>query len=147
MTPRSRQPQRHLKTIINQPLKRRQRPNHQNPNRQPIPQPRKPNIPINPAHRLASSLSRFPIGIQLGHHDVRRVRDDSACNTRDVATQEGYTGLLESVVGGLGLAERLVDLVDCGLEGREFAHGVGDLAAPEGVEAFVQTVTLSSASL
>jgi len=45
--------------------------------------------------------------------------------------------LLEAVVGGFGLAERGVDLVDCCFEGSEFAHCVGDLSTPEGVEAFV----------
>jgi hypothetical protein len=147
MTPRSRQPQRHLKTIINQPLERRQRPNHQNPNRQPIPQSREPNIPINPSHRLTSALSGFPLRIKLRDHDVCGMRDDCAGDTGDVAAEEGDTGLLEPVVGGFRLSERFVDLVDGCLEGGEFAHCVGDLPAPEGVEAFVQaTVTSLSAT-
>jgi hypothetical protein len=144
MTACSRQPKRHLKTVINQPLKRRQCPNHQNPNRQPIPQPRKPNIAINPSHRLACSLSRLSVRIEFGNHDVCRVRDDCAGDTGDVTAEEGDAGLLEPVVGGFGLPEHLVDFVYCGLEGGEFAHCVGDLTAPERVEAFVQATMISS---
>jgi hypothetical protein len=46
--------------------------------------------------------------------------------------------LLQSVVGLLGLAELLVDLADRALESRELDHGVGDLARPQRVQAFVQ---------
>jgi len=137
MTTRSRQSQRNLKTIINQPLKRRQSPNHQNPHGQTIPKTRKANIPINPTHRFASTLTRFPIRIKLRHHDVRGMRDDSTSDTSDITTKERHSGLLQAVVCGFGLSERGVDFVDCCLEGGEFAHCVGDLAAPEGVESFV----------
>jgi hypothetical protein len=137
MAPRSRQSQRHLETIINQPLKRRQRANHQNPNRQSIPQSRKPDIAINPAHRLARPLPWFPIRVELGHHDVRGVRDDGAGDPGDVAAEEGDPGLLQPVVGGLRLAEHGVDLVDCSLERGELAHGVWNLAAPEGIQSLI----------
>jgi hypothetical protein len=45
--------------------------------------------------------------------------------------------LLQPVVGGLRLAERGVDLVDCGLESGELAHGVWDLAAPERIQSLI----------
>ena len=66
------------------------------------------------------------------------MRDDGAAYAGDVAAEEGDAGLLETVVGGFGLAEVRVDCVDGGFEGCEFYHCVGDLAAPEGVEAFVE---------
>jgi hypothetical protein len=50
--------------------------------------------------------------------------------------------LLEAVVGGFRLAKRGVDFVDCCFESREFAHCVRDLAAPEGVETFIQTASI-----
>lgn len=139
MTTRSRQPQPNLKTIINQPLKRRQRPNHQNPNRQPIPQSLKPNIPINARHRLARALTLLAIRVEFRDHDVRGVRDDGAAYAGDVAAEEGDAGLLEAIVGGFGLAEVGVDGVDGGFEGCEFYHCVGNLAAPEGVETFIKS--------
>lgn len=61
------------------------------------------------------------------------MRDHCASDTSNVATEEGNSGLLEAVVGGFGLAERGIDLVDCCFEGSEFAHCVGDLSTPEGV--------------
>jgi hypothetical protein len=140
----SRESQRHLEAIVNQPLKCRQRTNHQNPNRQSIPQSRKPNIAINPAHRLPRTFSRFPIRIELRDHDICRVRDHSASNTRNVTAEEGHTGLLQPIVGGFRLTERGVDLVDCCLEGGELAHGVRDLAAPERIQSFIQSTPPSA---
>ena len=139
VTTRSRQSQPHLKTIINQPLKRRQCPNHQNPNRQAIPQSLEPNIPINARHGFPRALALLAIRVEFRDHDVRGVRDDGAAYAGDVAAEEGDAGLLQAVVGGFGLAEVRVDGVDGRFEGREFYHCVGDLAAPEGVEAFVKS--------
>jgi len=68
------------------------------------------------------------------------VRYDSTRDTGDVAAEEGDSGLLQAVVRGLWLAKGFVDLIDSCFEGGEFAHGVGDLTAPEGVETFVESV-------
>ena len=127
-----------LERIINQPLKRRQRPNHRNPGRQPIPQSRKPNIPINPPNRLTRALPSLAISIQLAHHHIRRVRNNCTADPRDVAAQKGDSRLLQRVVGFLGLAEVGVDLRDSGLECREFDHGIRDLARPERVQTLVK---------
>lgn len=48
---------------------------------------------------------------------------------------------MHSVVRGLWLPQVLVDLVDGCLERREFTHGVGDLAGPEGVESLIKPGT------
>lgn len=117
-----------------------QRSNHENPRRQPIPQPTKPNISINPRHGLHSAFSRLPITIQLTNHHIGWVRYDGTPDTGYVTTQEGDAGLLKAVIGGFGLSETSVDCRDGGFKGCEFYHCVGDLAGPEGVETFVETV-------
>lgn len=65
------------------------------------------------------------------------MRNGRTANTSDITTEEGDTGLLEGVVVRLGVAEVNVDCVDGFFEESEFTHRVGDLATPEGVEAFV----------
>lgn len=139
MPPRSRQAQGDLERIINQPLKGRQRTNHQNPDRQPIPQTLESHIPIYPRDSLPRALTRLPIRVQLGNHDVGRVRDDGAADTSDIAAEEGNTSLLEGIVARFGTSEVGVDFVDRGFEGGEFYHCVGDLTGPEGVETFVES--------
>ena len=69
------------------------------------------------------------------------MRDDGAKDTGHVATRESYTSLRGLGVVVFLAGERFVYLFDDGLEGGEFHHGVGDLAAPEGGDALVETNT------
>lgn len=133
------EPQRHLERIIQEELWSCERPYHNDPNWQSIPQTHESNIAINASNRLPSGLSRFSLRVELRHHDISGMRDHCACNTSDITSEEGNSSLLEPVVGRFGLAEVLVDLVDGGFEGCEFAHRVGDLAGPEGIETLVET--------
>ena len=128
----------HLERIVDQPLESGQRANHTNPHGQTVPQSTEADVAVDPANRRARALACLAIGIELRHHYVGRVRNHRAANTGDVAAEEGHAGLLQGVVGLLGLAELRVDLGDGALEGRELDHGVGDLARPERVQALVQ---------
>lgn len=116
----------------------RQRANHGNPHRQPIPQSLKPNIPINPPHGAQSRLARFPIRIQLGHHDVRRVGHDRAPYARNITPEERHPRLLQHRIGLLGLIEGFINHLDRGLEGGEFHHRVRDLPGPERIDALIE---------
>lgn len=64
--------------------------------------------------------------------------DDGAEDAGDVAAGEGDGGLGALAVVALAAGQALVDLLDDGLERGELHHGVGDLAAPERVQALVQ---------
>lgn len=66
------------------------------------------------------------------------MRDDGAEDTGEVAACEGDAGLGGLGVVGFFAGEVAVDGFDDGFEGGELHHGVGDLAAPKGVEAFVE---------
>jgi hypothetical protein len=65
--------------------------------------------------------------------------DDRTGNTRNVATKKADACLCQFAVFLLGLPELPVDDLDRLLKGRELAHGVRDLAAPEWHDALVQT--------
>ena len=67
------------------------------------------------------------------------MRDNGASDTSDVSSEEGDSGLLQTVVRGLWLAEVGVDVVDGGLKGCELYHGVRNLTGPERVETLVET--------
>lgn len=69
--------------------------------------------------------------------------DDGASDTRYVATKEGHAGLLEAIKLLLGLPQRLVDLLNCGLKCGKLDHGVWDLTRPEWVEALVESAEAS----
>jgi hypothetical protein len=133
----------YLERIIDKPLERCKSTNHCNSDRQTIPETTESDLAIDPAYRLSSTLSCLSVRVQLGDHDIGRMGDDGACNPCNVTTQEGNPGLLQAIVGGLGLAEEAVDLFDCGFEGCEFTHGVRDLSCPEGIETFVEPGTVS----
>jgi hypothetical protein len=113
---------------------------HHSPNRQSIPQPRKPDILVNPPNRRARPFARLAHRVKFRHHHVRRVRDDGAEDSRQVSGGECHSRLRGGRVVGLLAGEALVHHLDDGLEGGELHHRVGDLAAPEGVDAFVEAV-------
>jgi hypothetical protein len=79
----------------------------------------------------------FPISVQLRDHDICRVRDDCTGKAGNVTSEETNSRLLKAVVAFFGLAHVFVDLVDGLFERGKFAHCIGDLTCPEGVEAFV----------
>lgn len=113
--------------------------NHANAHGQTVPETAEANVAVNPADGCASTFARLAVRIELRHHHVGRVRDDSAADTGNVASEERHTSLLQDVVRLLGLAELLVNLRNRALERRELDHRVRDLAGPERVEALVET--------
>ena len=119
---------------------------HDDPDRQTIPQSHKANIAIDTRQRLRSTLARLAVSVQLRDHDVGGVRNGGRADTRDVAAEERDAGLLVDVERVLGLAHRLVDVLDRLLERRELHHRVRDLPAPERVQPFVQPARRGSSA-
>ena len=66
------------------------------------------------------------------------MRHDGAQNSREVTAAEGNTGLHSLAVIALLSWHAGVHHLDDGLEGGELHHGIGNLAAPERVDALVQ---------
>lgn len=55
----------HLERIINEPLERRQSTNHEDPDRQTVPQPTEANLAVYPANRLARALASLAIIVEF----------------------------------------------------------------------------------
>ena len=139
MTTSSRQTNRNLERIIDQPLEGSKSANHDNSESNARPQASEANLAIDSADGLTSAFASLAVTVQFTDHDVGRVRDNSAADTSNVTTEEGNTGLSKSTIGFLGLAELLVDLRNGGLKGCEFDHGVRDLTSPKRVQTLVKT--------
>lgn len=122
----------------NQGDKENEKENHHSPNRKTIPQPREANILIDPTDSRARALTRFASRVEFRDHDVGRVRDDCAEDAGQVAGGESHPRLRGGRVVGLLPWQALVHHLDDRLEGGELHHRVGDLAAPEGVDSFVE---------
>ena len=106
--PRRREAHRHLERVVDAPLQARQRPDHDDAQREPA------RHQVEPAH-LAHDLARRDalVGVELGHEVVGRVRDDRAEDAGDVAGGEGDGELLLLGALGLGLGD---DVLVEGLE-------------------------------
>ena len=73
------------------------------------------------------------------------MRDDGAQDAGEIAPRKGDGGLRAfAVVGFLARQRGGVEGLDDGFEGGELHHRVGDLPAPEGVEAFVEAFNSQS---
>ena len=94
--PRRRQTHRDLERVVDAPLQPRERPDHDDAQREAARHQR------DPAH-LLDDLARGDalVGVELGDEVVRRVRDDRAEDSRDVARGERDGELL--LLGALGL--------------------------------------------
>lgn len=79
------------------------------------------------------------LSVHFADHDICGMTDDRTADTGDIASQETDARLLQFAIALLGFAEIAVNGRDGGFEGGEFDHGVGDLACPEGGNAFVET--------
>lgn len=112
---------------------------HDDTDRQSVPQSPESNISVDPTHSSTERLSRLAIGIQLADHHIGRVRDHCTENTSEVSTGKSHSRLSALVVVGLLSWEATIDNLDNGLERGKLHHRVGDLAAPEWVQALVQT--------
>lgn len=139
MTTSSRQTNRNLERIIDQPLEGSKSTDHDNSQTDTRPQASEANLAVDSANCLASTFAGLAVAVQLADHDIGRVRNDGASNTSNVTTEERNSGLGQSAVAFLGLAELLVDLSDGGFKGCELDHGVRDLTGPERVETLVET--------
>lgn len=59
-----------LKRIIDEPLECCQSANHEDSNRQPVPQTAESYLAVDPTNRLARTLASFTITVELGDHDI-----------------------------------------------------------------------------
>ena len=57
MPPRRRQPQRHFEAVVDEPLERRQRADHQDPDRQPVPQAPEADVAVDSRHGFAAAFA------------------------------------------------------------------------------------------
>lgn len=80
----------------------------------------------------------LPIGVQLANHDICGVTDDRAEDTGDITAQETHSSLGQLAILLLGLTHGFVDNLNSLLKGREFGHGVGNLARPQGIQSLVE---------
>lgn len=127
-----------LERVVNQPLEGGKSTDHDNSHRKTVPQTLKANVAIDSAHSLGSTLASLAVRVELGNHDIGRMRDGSTSNTSNVTTEEGDTGLCKRTVAVLGLAKVAVNLVDCSLKGRKLDHGIWDLSGPERIKTLVE---------
>ena len=117
--------------------------NHDNPDGKPIPKTHKANFLVNSTSGSPKRFARLSVGVQLTYHNIRGVRDNSAEDTREVASGERDGGLGALVVVGLLAWEVMVDSLDNVLKRGELHHGVRNLSAPEGIQALVQPELIS----
>ncbi|SPQ18623.1 ddd244d6-febd-4300-8f52-46a01bd2d091 [Thermothielavioides terrestris] len=111
---------------------------HDYAHRQAVPQAHEADVLVYPGRDGAEALAGLAVRVQLADHDVGRVRHDGAQDAGQVAADEGHARLRGFAVVVLAAGEPVVDHLDDGLERGELHHGVGDLAAPQRVEALVQ---------
>lgn len=93
-----------------------QRTNHDNPNRQSVPQSREADILIDPAHRRSKGLARQPVNVQFADHYIRWVRHNGTEDTGQVSTSEGDCCLSPLVVVRFLPGKVVVDSLDNGLK-------------------------------
>jgi len=128
-------PEGNLYRIVDEPLQRRQRTNHDNSRSKAGPAALPAQILENAASGGTGRL------VEHGDDAIGGVRDDGAEHTGDVTGGEGDDELLALGALGAGLGhDVLVEELDGLLKARELHHGVGDLAEPEGLEALVEGV-------
>lgn len=139
MTSSSRQTDRQLESIVNEPLHTGQGTNHEDSHRQTVPKTLETNSLVDSLHGLQSGLAGLLLTVDLGDHDVGGVGNDGTQNTGQVTSGKGDSNLLGGGEVLLGLSEILVDLLDNLLERSKLDHGVGDLSEPEGTQTLPET--------
>lgn len=107
---------------------------HDNSNRQAIPQALEANVLIDPTHGRSESLARLPIRIQLADHNIGGVRYNRAQDTGQITAGEGDRCLRSFVVIRLLPREVVVDHLNDRLERCELHHRVRDLSTPEWIQ-------------
>ena len=109
-----RQPHEHLKIVVDHPLQTSERSNHEDPNREPIPESSEPNVFVDTARCASKAFAGLAIGVELRNHDICRVRDDGTQDTSNVTTCEGHGRLCAVSVVGFLAWKMIIDLFhDC----------------------------------
>ena len=134
-----RQAHEDLEGVVNHPLQASECTNHDDTNRETVPETRESDILVDSAHGSTKAFPSLSVGVEFADHDIGGMGDDSAENTGEVTTDEGDTSLLALGVIVLGTWESGVDHLNDGLEGGEFHHGVWDLSAPKRIDTLVET--------
>ncbi len=151
----------YLKAVVYQPLERGESTNHHDTDWETIPEPPEADVAVDSRHGFAAALAScflrqrhadscfcrnsrqfnvltLPISIQLADHDICRMADDRTSNTRDVASEERHTSLLQRIVALLRLSQRAIDAIDRSLKCSELDHRIRDLPSPERIQALIQ---------
>lgn len=80
----------------------------------------------------------FSVTVQLADHHIGRMADHRTGNAGNVPTRKAHAGLRQLAVALLGLAQPAVNEADRLLKRGKLAHGVRNLASPQGHDALVQ---------
>jgi hypothetical protein len=113
---------------------------YDNADRQAVPETDKADSVVDTTHCGTKAFSWSALGVQFADHDIGRVGDDGAENTSQVTGGECNRSLDSFTVVVLGAREVVVHKLNDCFKGGELHHGVWDLASPQWVETFVETV-------
>lgn len=136
-----------LEVVVNHPLQSSESSNHDNSDRQPVPEASESDVFIDTAHRGTESLTGLTTGVELADHNVGRVRDNGAKNTGKIASGKRNSGLGSLSVVLLGSWKPVVYGFDYRFERSELHHGIRNLTTPERVQTLVETATWSVKSI
>lgn len=128
-----------LEGVIDEPLETSQGSDHDNTDGETVPETTEANLGVDTANGSTHGLTSLLLSIDLGYHDISRVRDNSAEDTSNVTTEERDTGLGKHRVVGLLARESLVDLLDGLLKRGKLNHSVRNLTGPQRGETLVET--------
>ena len=70
MTTCSRQAERNLERVVDKPLERSERADHEDTRGQPVPQPAEADVAVDPGDGLPGALAGFAVAVELGDHDI-----------------------------------------------------------------------------
>lgn len=137
-----------LERVIEEPLETSESTNHNNTDRETIPETTETNLAVDTANSSTDRLTRLLLSVNLRNHNISGVRNNSAENTSNVTTKEGNTSLSKKRVLLLGERKGLVDLFNSLFESSKLNHGVRNLTSPERRKTLVKTTeTFSSSQL
>ena len=78
------------------------------------------------------------IGIQFANHNISRMTDDRASNSRNVTSQKRHPRLLQRVVTLLWLPQRRINIIHRRLKRRKLNHRIRDLPSPKRIQPLIQ---------
>jgi hypothetical protein len=70
VTARSGQAERNLERIVNEPLERGERADHEDARGEAVPQPAEADVAVDTGDGLARALAGFAVAVELRYHDI-----------------------------------------------------------------------------